>query len=254
MEMWRAAVVVLAAALAGCGLPANTSTADWARGAGVAVVRPLAGLAAEPARDDAIQAMQQALANHFFALALLSDEGRFAFDGQEFEGLARRAAVLDGGAGADIAALAVPLAVAAGDPYPLWLPSGSASPQAQLNDRRPPRLLLAADPAVQRLLTAIARPLQAPPPAAAAPDAAPNALVERQAARQAADRAAQIEVLRRIAAGHALLASHVPTLSHRETEMLVRTEMLRLRQAIAAMPPASQPPAAGQAIASVLPP
>lgn len=228
---WR--VVLLLSVLAGCALPANTGLSDWARGAAVAVVRPLAGIAPEPASDDATQAMQQAVANYLFALALLADDGHFAIREEEFATLAARVAVVDAPAAADIAALALPLRAAAAEARPFWLPPSPSGPQAELNDSRPPRLVLAADPPVQRLLAAISRPIEG---------------------AGEADAIRHLTLLRHIAAGHALLSARADRLTQRETEILLRGQSLRLRHALAEMPPDPNPLAPGQAIASVLPP
>jgi hypothetical protein len=208
----------LLSVLAGCALPANTGISDWARGASVAV-----GLPTGPVRDDATQSMQQALTNYLFALALLADDGHFTFDEAGFAALVPR---LEGQAAADVATLTASLREVAARPRPYWLPPSPSGPQAELNDRRPPMLIAAADPPVQRLLTALAAPADA----------------------------GHAALLRDVAEGHALLAARVDRLTQRQTELLMRSALRHLRRDMAQLAPTPNALAPGQAIATVLPP
>jgi hypothetical protein len=230
----------------GCGLPPNTAVGDWSRTASIATDRPSLAI---PPHAAATRAMQEALSTYFQALGILWDGALLTFAPAEFAPLASRAAGFDPAAGAAIETLARNLAAISADPPLQWLPRDNSSPRPLPEDWRLVHLIAGSDAAVQSLLAALARAVQAAPeaapPVAAAATADPALLrlqrdeAEAQQAARAAMAAARRDFARllpEIGAGHAALKAQGRLLTQREVERQVFLADDRLRRAMAALP------------------
>ncbi len=273
---FRAAGLVLL--LAACSAPDYRPVRDWAGTASQAADYPpmlascaTAAAAADGAlpatQDDALHAMQTALSTWLSALGTLAADGVLPYREDPFVQLAERAGAASQPGGQAIAAL------------------GAQLRRATLSNAQAPELaatITAGDPSVQALITALRqavgesgarlaearsattaayagleRDLQGTAPRGAAArrllrDVAQ--LRERDFVLAAAARADYDQVLRRIAEGHALLASRSRHLSQEETARQVYAAEDALRRAAQRLPRVLAPPPEGIACVGGSPP
>jgi hypothetical protein len=246
---------------AGCGLPPNTAVGDWSRTASIAADRPsLAG----PPHAAATRAMQEALATYFYALGILWDSAALPFRPTEFAALAAPAAAFEPAAGAAIQQLGANLRAASEDLPLQFLPRDNSGPRPLREDWRLVNLIAASDGAVQALLVALARAVQAEPlpgpPAAeiAATDPVLQQLQRETAEAEVAARTATAaarrdyaRMLPEIGASHAALKAQGRLVTQRAMERQVFLADDRLRRAVAALP--REAPRAAPAALAVVP-
>jgi hypothetical protein len=241
--------------LAGCSAPDYTPVRDWAATASLAVDYPrVAGSTVisppgadtakpQPHTDDSILAMQEALATYLQAVATLASDGVLPYRESPFVELAGRVTPVSPTGGHAITSLGV-----------LLRHANRTNAQApMLRDN-----IQAADPQVQALVSALQSAVahrateetMARQDAAAfyaeidgrSDDAAARRALREWALRrddefaaQAAARAQYGEILSRVAAGHALLASRAAHITREDVVQEVRTTEDQLRRAALAL-------------------
>jgi hypothetical protein len=269
--VWPSRIAAGALALLGgaCSPPDYTSVRDWARTASLAadypsVSAPWVGVAVAPApapattgadvpipapaapgpAPDGVLAMQEALSVYLSAIGTLASDGVLPFREDPFARLAPRAAAADEAGGRAVAAL------------------GAFLRKASHTNMQAPEMrdaVVAADPTVQVLVTALSAAVARSSPWEAEDRAAAVALyarlereardpAARQAARdlaalrdrefaaRAAARARYGLVLARIAEGHALLKARARRITQEEAIRQVRAAEDSLRRAAALLP------------------
>jgi len=191
----------------GCQLPANTAIRDWGDIASVAVEHAtMTGPGTEPR-----MAISQALAIHFFTLAVLADGGPSTFQEDAYGQLVLRAAV-DPAHATALASMGRHLAQARDDAPLRGQQADLHGTPPVLDDRRLETLLRDSDPTLQELAGALA--LEASPEAR--------------------------QVLMRLGEGHAMMARAKLRLRQQETLRQVRVMEAQLRRAVEALPTAPE--------------
>lgn len=203
----RAVLAAALLALGACTAPDYTPVRDWARTASLAADDPMGQAVAPADRADGILAMQDALATYLLALGRMADDGVLPYLENPFVDLAARAGRADAKGGEAVMAV------------------GTTLRRASRSNWQAPYLrdsIATFDPAVQDLVDALARAIEAGP--------APSDPVA------ASTRADYVTLVRRVGEGHALLKARASRITREDVVQMVRAQEDGLRRAILALP------------------